>query len=278
MKHIELMIKHSPLRRPRKMQRYIYPRQYERQYESILKGPIKTLQVTVAQSLFPRLPELARQNEKHRADAWHDDLEQIMAQLGIQWGRTFTKEELKQLALMTGRTLSFWNKQQLGKTISKALDLPTYFSDEGLSAVLDSWAYENARLITDAGETMLSQIEGIVSRGIQSGTLWEDIQAEIVGTGIEPGRFGTAESRAAFIARDQIGKLNSDLSELRQTNLGISEYIWRTAMDEHVRPEHAAREGETFSWDDPPEGGHPGEDYGCRCYPEPKLPSDDADE
>lgn len=49
-------------------------------------------------------------------------------------------------------------------------------------------------------------------------------------------------------------------------------YIWRTRRDGKVRSSHAEREGQVFSWDDPPEGGHPGEDYGCRCTAEPYLP------
>ena len=38
------------------------------------------------------------------------------------------------------------------------------------------------------------------------------------------------------------------------------QYIWHTVGDDKVRPEHAARDGTIFSWTNPPEGGHPGED------------------
>ncbi|WP_149789218.1 minor capsid protein [Lutimaribacter pacificus] len=49
-------------------------------------------------------------------------------------------------------------------------------------------------------------------------------------------------------------------------------YIWRTRDDGKVRSSHAAREGQVFSWDDPPVGGHPGEDYNCRCTADPYYP------
>jgi len=49
-------------------------------------------------------------------------------------------------------------------------------------------------------------------------------------------------------------------------------YIWRTRGDDKVRPNHAANHGRVFAWDDPPETGHPGEDYGCRCTAEPFMP------
>lgn len=46
------------------------------------------------------------------------------------------------------------------------------------------------------------------------------------------------------------------------------QYIWHTAQDGKVRPEHAEREGQVFEWRNPPEGGHPKEDHGCRCWVE----------
>ncbi len=45
-------------------------------------------------------------------------------------------------------------------------------------------------------------------------------------------------------------------------------YIWRTRGDGKVRSEHAERDGKEFSWDDPPDGGHPGEAPNCRCRAE----------
>lgn len=49
-------------------------------------------------------------------------------------------------------------------------------------------------------------------------------------------------------------------------------YIWRTRNDEKVRPSHAANNGQIFAWNDPPQTGHPGEDFGCRCTAEPYYP------
>jgi hypothetical protein len=36
-----------------------------------------------------------------------------------------------------------------------------------------------------------------------------------------------------------------------------------------VRPSHIENNGKLFAWDNPPETGHPGEGYGCRCTAEP---------
>lgn len=52
------------------------------------------------------------------------------------------------------------------------------------------------------------------------------------------------------------------------------EYIWRTEGDGKVRPSHAERDGKKFSWDNPPEGGHPGDAPNCRCTAEDVEPNE----
>jgi len=59
--------------------------------------------------------------------------------------------------------------------------------------------------------------------------------------------------------------LNRDLTAME----GDAKYIWRTVGDGKVRGEHATRNGRRFSWDNPPDGENPGEDYNCRCWAEP---------
>ena len=58
-------------------------------------------------------------------------------------------------------------------------------------------------------------------------------------------------------------------ADSRTENHPTTHYIWRTQSDGKVRQSHAANDGKIFSWDEPPETGHPGEDYGCRCIAEP---------
>lgn len=93
---------------------------------------------------------------------------------------------------------------------------------------------------------------------------------------------GITQRRAKFIARDQTSKLNSALNESRNRENGIEEYIWRTSRDERVvgtpggkypkgsrgHENHYKREGKRFRYDNPPEDGHPGMAYNCRCHQE----------
>lgn len=95
------------------------------------------------------------------------------------------------------------------------------------------------------------------------------------------------QAKAEFLARDQTLKLAADITEERQTQAGISRYVWRTSNDERVRGNpsgkwprgmHYELDGEEFEWADPPitnENGdrnHPGQDYQCRCIAIPVLP------
>ena len=59
---------------------------------------------------------------------------------------------------------------------------------------------------------------------------------------------------------------------------GSTHYIWRTQDDSRVRPAHAANDDKIFAWNNRPETGHPGEDYGCRCWAEPVGASEYANQ
>jgi len=58
---------------------------------------------------------------------------------------------------------------------------------------------------------------------------------------------------------------NGKLSEVQQREEGYTHYIWHAMDDAKTRPDHAANDGQIFSWDITPPTGHPGHDYNCRC-------------
>lgn len=63
------------------------------------------------------------------------------------------------------------------------------------------------------------------------------------------------------------------INQLRQEDLGIERYTWRSQDDAKVRDIHAEHDDQVFRWDSPPAGGHPGEAHNCRCYAEPIAPA-----
>jgi SPP1 gp7 family putative phage head morphogenesis protein len=76
------------------------------------------------------------------------------------------------------------------------------------------------------------------------------------------------ESMEQHLLRGFAGLIN----ELRQRGLGIRQYVWRSRDDEKVRSAHAEHDDKVFSWENPPEDGHPGQAFNCRCFAEPLPP------
>lgn len=52
----------------------------------------------------------------------------------------------------------------------------------------------------------------------------------------------------------------------QKINTSNEYYVWHTVEDERVRPEHRAKNGKKFKWDESP---IPGEEFGCRCWAVP---------
>lgn len=73
------------------------------------------------------------------------------------------------------------------------------------------------------------------------------------------------------ITRDQSSKLVGALTQVRQRQVGITRYRWRTATDERVREEHVQNNGRVFAWTAPPPTGHPGVAVLCRCVALPVV-------
>lgn len=140
--------------------------------------------------------------------------------------------------------------------------------DFAIQSAMQRAVLANVDLITSIPQQYLDQVRGVILDGFTSGTRWEDLADAIEQRG------DVTESRAKLIARDQTSKMNSAFNEIRQTSLGIDSYTWQTSGDERVREEHAANDGKTFQWDDPPETGHPGEDINCRCAAVPNFDLD----
>ncbi|MCA3642475.1 MAG: hypothetical protein IOC63_11555 [Methylobacterium sp.] len=67
------------------------------------------------------------------------------------------------------------------------------------------------------------------------------------------------------------------VNQLRQQDLGIERYIWRSQDDAKVRDSHAEYDDQVFRWDEPPGGGHPGQAHNCRGFAEPVAPGSRAD-
>lgn len=131
---------------------------------------------------------------------------------------------------------------------------------------------EQVGLITSIPREAASRVQELAIRAVEAGERPGSIVEEILRTG------EVAESRAKLIARTEVARASSKLTESRARYIGSEGYIWRTAGDRDVRPLHRALNGRYFDWDSPPVAGssgeraHAGQIYNCRCVPEPVVP------
>lgn len=115
----------------------------------------------------------------------------------------------------------------------------------------------------------------------------KEVAKEILATG------QVTRSRASLIARTEVARTQSLITQARAEHVGSPGYIWRTVGDSDVRPgigtanfaafntlakgSHRKLNGTVHRWSEPPIAGtrgeraHPGQIYNCRCYAEAIL-------
>lgn len=141
--------------------------------------------------------------------------------------------------------------------------------------ILQASVAENVSLIKSIPQQYLTQVEGIVMRGVQAGNDLGQVSSEL------RNQFGVTKRRAALIARDQSNKINANLTRARQLELGIKEAIWSHSLGgKEPRPTHlAAGKAQTRydiakGWFDSHEGKYiwPGQLINCRCVAKAVVP------
>jgi SPP1 gp7 family putative phage head morphogenesis protein len=147
--------------------------------------------------------------------------------------------------------------------------------------LIDTWRQANVNLI-ESGITdpldgvrlrpsLMADVSRTIERAHAGGLRVEQLAGELTE------RFALSTRRAELIARDQVLKLNSQIHKMKQQDLGVTQYTWKTAGDRRVRKTHRRLDNTVQSWDDPPEVApgrheHPGGDYQCRCRAAPIIP------
>lgn len=261
----------QPMRRPRRKRRpriQRNPLNIERQYAAKLRGVADSAIDEVGRRILPQLDRWSRLAgvRTDQIDDWIDELEAEFTVIRREFGRQ--DGQFRQLAETVATSTSTFNRVEVGRQVSGVVGgtiVP--LSDD--TDTIKGFVQQNVAAIKTIPEQHFARVERIIGEGFRSGRRAEALRDEIAKIG------GVTKRRAQFIARDQISTLNAQLTQRRQRALGIDEYVWRTSRDERVRASHRQLEGTTQSWDSPPTVGarqvHPGEDYNCRCTPEPKI-------
>lgn len=265
------LLKKYKKRPPRRLPRVLYPERIEDAYRLNIDEIVRFMKGRVDARIKPLLPKLTNYYSRTRTDADEfdatlGDLADELEQVRIETVQAYTPEELRRLAQVTGDSVAAWNARQMNGQLKGIVEVDMFGGEPWIAREMGAFVVQNVNLITSIETEYLSQVQNLIATSVRSGMRSEDIASEL------EDRYDVSRSRAELIARDQVGKFQGQLTELRQTDLGIEAYIWRDSGDARVRETHHANNGKRFTWDDPPaETGHPGEDYQCRCGAEPDL-------
>lgn len=164
-----------------------------------------------------------------------------------------------------------WNT--LAKRLHRGL-AEEYASGSRIAVHLEDLTTGAAELITSLPYDAALQVEAKVEHALVDGTRADDLRDFIYERG------DVAWQRADLIARTEVSRQSSVLTQARAEDNGSIGYIWHTAEDGRVRPSHAALDGVFIRWDRPPlvdekYHAHAGQIFNCRCWPEPVFDMDE---
>lgn len=183
--------------------------------------------------------------------------------------RKATEADLRKWGVETEQ----WHRNAWGEAVREGVgvDLGRVMSANDVSDELRTAVEWHASLIVDLDEEAYKRVERAVWDAFLDGKSVEKLADEL------QEMLDISERRATLIARDQLAKLTNKLNEVRQRQAGLDKFVWRHSGKVNYREEHLERDGEIYSWDDPPED-LPGFLINCGCTAEGFLEIKDDEE
>lgn len=132
------------------------------------------------------------------------------------------------------------------------------FTQHAAERLARYWGVEQARL----GQ----EVQGVLLEGLERGQGSRQMAAFL------RDRVDVSKSRSLLIVANELGNASAAANQTVQESVGATEFIWLAANDSRTRPSHAARNGKTYRWDDPPGGEIPGRPIRCRCVAAAVVP------
>ena len=178
-----------------------------------------------------------------------------------------TRTGAAMLAEVNHRDVNAW--EELSQDMSAALRRELRAAPT--KSLMDALLAEQVSLIKSIPLDAAQRVADLTREGIADATRASEIAKAIMASG------EVAKSRANLIARTEVARTASALTEARALRVESEGYIWRTSGDGDVRDAHKKMNGKFVRWDSPPtlsDGttGHAGSFPNCRCYPEPVIP------
>jgi len=248
-----------------------YPISIEKQYEATLVRYVDIIAKNINELIIPSLPALKLEFDFNkptfdsiRNDDYTANLNMMLENLRMRLNAELPSSEI--LAIDIGQKVNKWNNKEWQNILKQVLGIQGFVRDQRTAEILKAFINQNVDLINSLKNESLRKLKVTINAGVTSGKRVETITREI------RKNVKVSKKRARLIARDQIGKLNGQLTENSQTSYGITHYFWRDSDDSRVRQTHARNNDKRFSWKKPPiDTGHPGQDYQCRCWADPDF-------
>lgn len=136
---------------------------------------------------------------------------------------------------------------------------------------------ENEKLISTIPSEYLDDLEMGLMQDMAAGKSLAEITDTIEKV------FDVAKSSATRLARSETAKINSALTEARSEQLGISAYLFLSALRDNTRESHADMNEMVVDYDNPPEledpegAAHAGEPPNCYCWQNPIVLKESED-
>jgi SPP1 gp7 family putative phage head morphogenesis protein len=238
------------------------PRAAEIAYRKKLSGIVDKMGALVERHIVPILDQIGVRNDERAFKPLFNQFRYVADEIG----KLTTDDEILPVVGEQASMVERFTSRELGRIMGIQIG-----GVKEVSPFLSAFRRENVSLIKSIGADYLSDVNSTLVAF--SGRRVEDISKEL------RNRFDVTQSRADLIAVDQTLKLNGQISEARQSQAGVVEYVWTTAHDERVRPAHRDLDGSRQAWAtapvvDPRTGRreHPGRDFRCRCVASPVIP------
>jgi len=289
----------SVRKRRAKPTRWLYPWATEKHYQTAIRAWFKPMREYVINYIKEHSEAILRGDSSTaviRADATTGRTFSLMVRSLNAWVGQYISDDphrKRESPIYTGlgniaETTFDFNDKQYEKSAKANLGIEFPVNEDWWPDARETWQDRNYDLIQSDIKRYISQVNGLTERAVTSGWSLSELSKKVKALDVS-----ITENRARFIARDQIGKLNGQITQRRMEAAGLSMYIWSTSGDERVRGDpagffpdadssHYIMDNLLCRWDDPTvyseDGGktwidrpsnavllHPGEDYQCRC-------------
>jgi len=257
-------------RRRRRVPVVHYPIRLEEQYRRRLLERVATLHELAEQFLLPayemEFAELDRLRPRRSDDIpgrGDDPTDRSIGDIRVKYLERHPADE--PLADEVGGLVDGYNRRGVQRQFEAVVGVQPVTFQAWLQNELSLFRLQNAKLTKSIPDQYLEEVGRLADQALQQGKTPHQF-ADLLRK-----RYSVTQNRARLIARDQVAKLNGQLTQLRHEEMGVTHYTWRTSKDERVRSLHRDREGKRFSWQKPPSDGHPGVPIQCRCTAEPDI-------